>query len=199
MSNAFCHQQFLKITMKRKGVKLSVCCRQCQCQWHKQNISCGKRHEEANAARMKIHDLTRHTHIYKISSILFDDLHSGLKQCVPQTRMVLSPRNASTLAKLPHSVGLLKVGHDADIKDKHNQWKNCSAQTGDEYKYEISYEYVWKGIIRRMRMKLQDDEDDEENLQPALQKTKLLRLLGALPLYSLQMISDQRSSSGSSS
>ena len=70
---------------------------------------------------MKIHDLTRHTHIYKISSILFDDLHSGLKQCVPQTRMVLSPRNASTLAKLPHSVGLLKVGHDADIKDKHNQ------------------------------------------------------------------------------
>ena len=113
--------------------------------------------------------------------------------------MVLSPRNASTLAKLPHSVGLLKVGHDADIKEEHNQWKDCSAQTGDEYKYEISYEYVWKGIIRRMGMTLQDNDDDEENLQPALQKTKLLRLLGALPLYSLQMISDQRSSSGSSS
>ena len=48
-------------------------------------------------------------------------------------------------------------------------------------------------------MTLQDNDDDEENLQPALQKTKLLRLLGALPLYSLQMISDQRSSSGSSS
>ena len=77
--------------------------------------------------------------------------------------MVLSPRNASTLAKLPHSVGLLKVGHDADIKDKHNQWKDCSAQTGDEYKYEISYEYVWKGIIKRMRMTLQYDDNDEEN------------------------------------
>ena len=55
--------------------------------------------------------------------------------------------------------------------------------------------------IRRTRMRMRKRRMRTRNRRtaPALQKTKLLRLLSTLPLYSLQMKSDQRSSSPTSS
>ena len=53
--------------------------------------------------------------------------------------------------------------------------------------------------MRKRRMKRRKTRMRKRRRAPALQKTKLLRLLSTLPLYSLQMKSDHRSTSPISS